>query len=114
VAKRLSLENTNARPIGSRVTLLITIPRMVSVLSEVDCAYARAPLKQTTTSKKRIERGCGCRVIRWRIRGEALEGEALENETWCSPLITWTAPKASLSSPIIVSKDEICNSEVKS
>jgi hypothetical protein len=61
---------------------------MVSVLSEVDRAYARVPLKQTKTSKRRIERGCGCGVIRWRIRGETLE-----NETWCSPVITWTAPE---------------------
>jgi hypothetical protein len=47
-AKRLSGEETRARAIGSWVTLLITIPWIVSVsvLSDVDCAADRAALKQ--------------------------------------------------------------------
>src|SRR5260370_37250567 len=60
IAKRLSGEKTRAREIGSRVTLLITMPRMVSGLSHADCAEDRAARRQAKArekNQKRIARG---------------------------------------------------------
>src|SRR5260370_19470448 len=99
VAKRLSGEKTRAREIGSRVTLLITMPRMVWVLSDADCAedrVARRQAKARKKNKKRIARG----DIR---RGTPRGSGALPGRTWrdkrCSPFFNWTAPSLNYCGP---------------
>src|SRR5579862_1527898 len=63
VAKRLSGEETNAREIGSCVTLLITTPWTVSASSEGDCA--NAPITHATASTV---------TARWEmVRGEIVD-----------------------------------------
>src|SRR6266481_8698012 len=101
VAKRLSGEKTRAREIGSLVTLLITMPRMVSVLSDVDCAEHRVTRRQAKArkkNKKRIARGNIRRGARWRKCGGTLPARTWRGKR-CSSFFNWTAPNLNYCDP---------------
>ena len=84
VAKRLSGEKTKARGIGSRLTLLTTMPRMVSLSSDVDCAADPAPVRQAPRRKKR--------TASENVRRRACRQGARRDKS-CSLLFKGTAPR---------------------
>ena len=102
VAERLPGEETRARAIGSRVTLLTTMPRMVSGLSDVD----QAPLRLATARNKRrkIAQRTACRGTRSGKHG------GTGRDKWGSPLFK----TGLLQTRIIVAKiREMHNSQRK-